>query len=120
MMNDPAGNSRPSASNVASQGPGENLRRDVVTVALYRGEKLVGIVGGKEERSILFPLTFGREEGQDRKLGLSFGRDRVPLEAPGQDEDFVPHPLQHVYPLFSFECDAVNVTDPANDDSDVH
>jgi hypothetical protein len=42
------------------------------------------------------------------------------LEAPGQDENLVPHPLEHVYPLFGFERDAVDVTDPTNDHPDIH
>ena len=32
----------------------------------------------------------------------------------------MPHPVEDVYPLFGFERDAIDVTDPTNDDPDVH
>jgi hypothetical protein len=44
----------------------------------------------------------------------------VALEVSGQDENLVPHLGEDVYPFFGFERDAVDVTDPANDHSDVH
>ena len=53
-------------------------------------------------------------------MGLAFPWDRVALEASGQDENLVPQPIEDVYPLFGFERNAVDVTNPTNDHPDVH
>lgn len=53
-------------------------------------------------------------------MGLAFRWNRVALVAAGQDENLVPHPLEHAYPLFGFERNAVDVPNPTNDHSDVH
>ena len=91
-----------------------------MSVLLQRGEEFIGIVRRKEERTILFPLTFRREKRQDREVGLAFRWDRVALEASGQDENLVPQPVEDVYPLFGFERDAVDVANPTDDHPDVH
>ena len=83
-------------------------------------EELIGIIGGVEEGAILFPLAFRREKRQHREVGLTFRWDRVALEASGQDENLVPHLVEDVYPLFGFERNSVDVTDPTNDHPDVH
>ena len=53
-------------------------------------------------------------------MGLAFRWDRVALEASGQDENLVPHPLENAYPFLGLERDAIDVTDPTNDHPDIH
>jgi len=90
------------------------------SVLLECAEEFIGIVWWIEERAILFPFAFRRKEREDRKVGLAFRWDRVALEAPGQDENLVSHPLENAYPFLGLERNAIDVTDPTNDHPDIH
>ena len=89
-------------------------------VLVDRRQEFIGIVRRKEEGAVLLPLALGREERQDRKVGLAFRGDNLTLEDAGQDENLMAHALEDLDPLLSLERDAVHVANSPDDDPDVH